>query len=86
MGDASDIADDELSWRKGRGGQGREEENEELAKRSREATLSHQPLVTDHLPNSISTDFPHILEKGDLPDLTTEENEASKSDSTEIPQ
>lgn len=44
MGNASDIADDELSWRKGRGEEGREEDNGEHAKRTTQATPSHQPF------------------------------------------
>lgn len=43
MGNASDVADDELPWRKGRE-QGREGENGEHAKRTTEATPSHQPF------------------------------------------
>ena len=54
MGDASDVADNELSWRKGRGGEGREEENRKQAKRTGEVTPSHQAFsdrtsVLEHL-------------------------------------
>lgn len=42
VGDASDVADDQFSWRKGKTGRGKE--NGEQAKRTREVTVSHQPF------------------------------------------
>lgn len=41
VGNAGDVADDELSCGKGRGGQGRKEENGEQAKRTGGVTPSH---------------------------------------------
>ena len=54
MGDASDVADNELSCRKGKGGEGREE-NGGQAERTGEVTPPHQLFsdrtsVLEHLP------------------------------------
>lgn len=54
MGDASNVADNELSCRKGKGGEGREE-NGGQAERTGEVTPPHQLFsdrtsVLEHLP------------------------------------